>query len=123
MENSNWIDYKIEIRNRLKTFALNIINLSEEFPNTIRGNILNKQIARSGMSVYANYRAALRGRSKAEFFAKLSIAVEEADETEMWLDLIIDSKLFSNNRLSKLHNESIELIKILSVMRKKLNGK
>lgn len=46
--------------------------------------------------MYANYRAALRGRSKAEFFSKLSIAVEEADETEMWIDLLIESKILSN---------------------------
>ena len=73
--------------------------------------------------MYANYRAALRGRSKAEFFSKLSIVVEEADETEMWLDLIISSGLLANDFLKEMHNESLELLKILASMRNKAGGK
>ncbi len=71
--------------------------------------------------MYANYRAALRGRSKAEFFSKLSIAVEEADETEMWLDLLIASSILTTETVNLLHKESIELLKILSTMRRKLS--
>ncbi|MCD4791642.1 MAG: four helix bundle protein [Bacteroidales bacterium] len=88
MQMNNWLKYKIEIRERLKKFSLKILELSEMLPNTKRGNVINYQITKSGTSVYANYRAALRGRSKAEFFSKLSISIEESDETEMWLDLI-----------------------------------
>ncbi len=96
MKNDNWIQYKAEIRERLRQFALKIIDLSELLPKSTRGNVINYQVTKSGTSVYANYRAALRGRSKAEFFSKLSIAVEEADETEMWLDLIISSNLINS---------------------------
>lgn len=71
--------------------------------------------------MYANYRAALRSRSKAEFFSKLSIVVEEADETEMWLDLLITSGILTTETVNQLHQESIELLKILSTMRKKLS--
>lgn len=118
---NNWVKYKIEIRERLKLFALAIMELSDKFPNTIKGRAINNQVTRSGTSTYANYRAAMRGRSQAEFYSKLCIAIEEADETEMWLDLIISSQLISEKHLIKIYQESIEIIKILSSMRKKLN--
>ncbi len=121
MTNQNWLDYKIQLRDRLKIFALTILQLSERFPKTERGRILNSQLTRSGTSIYANYRAALRGRSKAEFFSKLSIVVEEADETEMWLALIIESGILSDDFVRKIHAESIELLKILASMRKRIS--
>lgn len=71
MTNQNWVEYKIQIRDRLKFFALKILQLSEMFPRSEWSRILNNQIARFGASVYANYRAALRGRSKAEFFFQI----------------------------------------------------
>ena len=70
--------------------------------------------------MYANYRAALRSRSKAEFFSKLTIVVEEADETEMWLDLIIASGIIVSDQVRSLHKESEQLLKILASMRKRL---
>ena len=122
MGKEEWLEYKIQIRDRLRVFALNILKLSEMFLSSQRGRIVNNQLTRSGTSVYANYRAALRGRSKREFFSKLSIVVEEADETEMWLDLIIESKMLINDFTIELYNESLELIKILASMRKRLGG-
>ena len=89
-------------------------------PASKRAGVINYQITKSGTSMYANYRAALRGRSKAEFFSKLSIAVEESDEAEMWLDLLISSKIFTGKFIEELHTESIEFIKILSSMRNKM---
>jgi len=121
MESNNWIKYKIEIRERLRKFALNILLLSERIPAGTSGKIINYQLTKSGTSVYANYRAALRGRSKAEFFSKISIAVEEADEAEMWLELLIASKLLNNELIEELHIESLEIVKILSSMRKKIS--
>lgn len=122
MGSNEWLEYKIQVRDRLRKFALNILKLSEMFPNSQRGRIVNNQLTRSGTSVYANYRAALRGRSKREFFSKLSIVVEEADETEMWLDLTIESKIMVNDLVIEMYNESLELIKILASMRKKLGN-
>jgi four helix bundle protein len=118
MDNSDWLDYKIQIRDRLRIFALKILELSEIFPTSQRGRVINNQLTRSGSSTYANYRAALRGRSKKEFFAKLSIAVEEADETEMWLDLCITSEIIKSEFVKEIHKESLELLKILASMRK-----
>ncbi len=118
--NNSWIEYKKQIRERLKNFALNILELSESLPKSERARILNRQVTRSGTSTYANYRAALRGRSKAEFFSKLSITVEEADETEMWLDLLICSGISETGLTKSLHTESLELVSILASMRKRL---
>lgn len=121
MENqSNWIKYKIEVRERLRSFALSILDLSENFPEVTRGKVVNYQLTKSGTSVYANYRAALRSRSKAEFFSKMTIVVEEADESEMWLDLIIASGIMNSEFVKSLHVESAELLKILVSMRNKL---
>lgn len=122
MENSDWLNYKIEIRERLRKFTLKILEISENFPRSQRGKIVNNQLTRSGSSMYANYRAALRGRSKAEFFSKLSIAVEEADETEMWLDLTVSSGIIKDQLTQEMHAESLELLKILASIRKRSNS-
>lgn len=121
MEHTNWLNYKIETRERLKSFSLNVLTLSEKIPDTTRGKVINYQITKSGTSMYANYRAALRGRSKAEFFSKLSISVEEADETEMWLELLIASNILNDEFTRELYNESLKLLKVLSNMRKNLS--
>ena len=121
MSNQGWIDYKIELRNKLRKFALKILELSELLPNTTKGKVVNYQITKSGTSVYANYRAALRGRSKAEFYSKLSISVEESDETEMWIELILESKILVTDFVKELHKESMEILKELSSMRKRLS--
>lgn len=121
MEKENWIKYKIEIMERIRLFALDILKLSEKILFTTGTKVINYQITKSGTSVYANYRAALRGRSKAEFFSKLSISVEEADETEMWLELLISSGIYIDEFAKKLHEESLEILKILSSLRKRLS--
>ncbi len=119
----NWVNYKIKIKERLKGFALNILKVSKMLPSSAGGNVIGYQLTKAGTSVYANYRAALRGRSKAEFYSKVSVAIEEADESEMWIDLLISSGLLNNDFIHDLHNESMQLLKILSSMRKKLQSK
>jgi len=121
MQKDEWIDFKIKLRDRLKAFAINILELSAEFPDNPRSRVLNYQLIKAGTSAYANYRAALRGRSKAEFFSKLSISVEEADEAEMWIDLIISTQMIDNVRIKELHGESQELVKMLSSLRKRMS--
>ena len=120
MSKEEWNKYKIEIRERLRNFSLKILELSEMLPNSTKGRVINYQVTKSGTSMYANYRAALRARSKKEFYSKLSISVEEADETEMWLDLITAGEVLSGDFISNLYDESLELVKILSKMRKNL---
>jgi four helix bundle protein len=83
-------------------------------PRTDEARVLGRQVLRSGTSVAANYRAACRARSKAEFAAKLGVAVEEADETIFWLELLIESKVIPEARMKPLLAEANELLAILS---------
>ena len=121
MSKEEWVKYKIEVRERLRKFSLKILELSQMLPNNTKSKVVNYQITKSGTSMYANYRAALRGRSKKEFYSKLCISVEEADETEMWLELIVAGKILTGQFVEKLHLESLELVKILSNMRKNMS--
>ena len=88
-----------EFKERTKKFALRVIKLTASLPSGLNAQIIGKQLVRSGTSVGANYRAALRARSPAEFRAKLNIVLEEADETEYWLELLSESKIFPRDRL------------------------
>lgn len=101
-----------ELKERTKQFALNIMNLVDKLPNTIAGRALGNQLIRSGTSVGANYRAACRGRSKAEFIAKIGTVAEEADESTFWLELIMDGGLLERNLVEDLYNEANELTAI-----------
>ncbi len=107
METNNWIEYKISNSERLRLFALQILDLSKMTSRSTGRNVINYQITKPGTSAYANYRSALRERSKAEFFSKLSISVEEADETEMWLDLLISSNTINFLQSARLQSSSI----------------
>lgn len=84
-----------EMKARTKSFALRVMKMVDHLPKTSKGQVLGHQILRSATSVAANYRAACRGRSDAEFAAKLGTTVEEADETGLWLELIVEGGLNS----------------------------
>ena len=99
---------------RTKNFALRVIKLVNALPNNTAGRTIGNQLIRSGTSVAANYRAACRGRSKAEFIAKLGTVEEEADESAFWMELIIESKLMDENLVKNLWQESVEIIKIMA---------
>ncbi len=101
-----------ELKDRTKQFALRVIKLVDALSNTISGRAIANQLVRSGTSVGANYRAACRGRSKAEFVAKLGIVIEEADECEYWLELIIDGELLPKSKVESLCQEAHELAAI-----------
>ncbi len=101
-----------ELKDRTKRFALRIMKLVEALPQTTSAIAIGRQIVRSGTSVGANYRAACRGRSKAEFIAKLGVVVEEADETCFWLELIIEGGLLPEAKIRPLLVEADELTAI-----------
>ena len=98
-----------ELKLRTKKFGLRIANLVNSLPFSIVGKVIANQLVRSGLSVGANYRAACRGRSKAEFTAKLGIVLEEVDECKYWLEIIVDLGIISKVKLSNLHKEADEL--------------
>ncbi|MBI2099676.1 four helix bundle protein [Candidatus Uhrbacteria bacterium] len=118
---------KNELKERTKRYALRVVTLVEALPATTTGKAVGNQLIRSGTSVGANYRAALRARSKAEFIAKLGTVIEEADESAFWLEIIIESKLLKKERVEPLLKETNELIAIFFTTRKSskqiLNGK
>jgi four helix bundle protein len=97
------IEFTAELLKRSKQFALRIIKLFQALPKSGESQIIGKQMLKSGTSLAANYRAACRARSKAEFFAKISIVVEETDETLFWLELLIEAKLVPEKKLTSLY--------------------
>jgi len=100
------------LKQRTKQFALRVIRMSEAMPRSIPGDVLNRQIVRSATSVAANYRSACRGKSRADFVAKMGIVEEEADETALWLELIAEAGLLPETKTAALHAEAGELTAI-----------
>jgi four helix bundle protein len=107
-----------ELRQRTKEFALRILKLITALPKSIEGRAIANQLVRSGTSIAANYRGACRARSKAEFIAKLGVVLEEADETQLWLELIVEGKLLSAARVRPLLDEANQLVAIFVSSRK-----
>ena len=103
-----------EMLDRTKKFALRVLKLVAALPNTIAGRAIAGQLVRSGTSVASNYRAACRGRSKAEFIAKLGIAEEEADESCFWMEVIIEDEMMPGSKVENLLQEGGELTRILA---------
>ena len=99
-----------EFKNRTKQIALRVIRLVESLPKTNSAQIIGKQLLRSATSVGANYRAACRGKSEADVLHKLSIVEEEADESLYWRELLVESNIFSEAKLSPLMGEMNEIV-------------
>jgi four helix bundle protein len=98
-----------QLRPRTHEFALRVIRLVDSLPQTRSAQHIGGQLLRCGTSVGANYRAACRARSPAEFRAKLGIVEEESDESRYWLEILGDSKLMKKERLFDLLNEADEI--------------
>jgi four helix bundle protein len=107
-----------ELRQRTKKFGLNIIKLVESLPSTQTGKVIGNQLLRSALSVGANYRAACRGRSKADFISKVGITIEETDESQYWLEMLGDAGLVPQDKLKPLAKEANELVAILTASSK-----
>jgi four helix bundle protein len=101
-----------EMKKRTKDFAKRVINLCRQLPETREGRLIGNQLFRSGTSVGANYRAACRGRSKAEFIAKLGVVLEEADESLYWLEILSETQIVKADLLEPLMEEASELVAI-----------
>ncbi len=106
-----------ELKRRTKLFALRILKLVAALPRTIAGKVIGGQLARAGTSVPANYRAACRARSKAEFISRLGVVEEEADESEFWLEMIVDTGLMKKLLVQPLITEAHELVAIMTSSR------
>jgi four helix bundle protein len=119
---SEKVDRTADLKARTKQFALRLMKLVDALPRTIQGRAIANQIIRSATSVAANYRAACRARSRAEFVAKIGVVEEEANETSFWLELITDSGLLTEARIRPLVTEAGELVAIMAASRKSAIG-
>lgn len=110
---------KAELQERTKNFALRVLRLTDRLPNTVGGRVLANKLARgSATSISANYRAARRARSRAEFSSKLGTVAEEADESLHWLELIRDGSFVPEKGIASLLAEADELTAIFTVGRR-----
>jgi four helix bundle protein len=109
----------VDLKPRTKKYALNVIRLYQILPKTREeARIIGRQFLRSGTSVAANYREASRARSRAEFISKIEICAQEADETQLWLELLGEGCSLDHELVSALWKESDELISIFVTMSK-----
>ena len=111
-----------EIRDRTKKFAIRIVWLFRALPKTTEAQIMGKQLLRCGTSVAANYRAACRARSTAEFVARIGIVAEEADESVLWLELLAETETLNIEKLRDIMREAKELTAIFSASQKTAKG-
>ena len=107
-------EFARELEERVKKFAVRIIQLSKRIPNTPEGKVLKTQITRSGTSIGANYREANRARSKADFRNKIRICESEASETQYWLEVIVDARLLLEDAVRVEYEECGELLALFS---------
>lgn len=98
-----------ELKARTKRFALKVIALVATLPKTTAGDVMGRQLLKSGTSVAANYRSACRSRSHQEFVARIGVVLEEADESELWLELLAESRVATGQELEILMDESRQL--------------
>ena len=108
-------------RARTKAASIRIIRLYQQLPHFGEAEVIGKQLLRSATAVAANYRAACRGRSGAEWYAKICICVEEADETQFWLELLGDAEILPKTKLANLEQEYLEIVSVLATARKSYN--
>jgi len=101
-----------ELRNRTRAFGLRIIRLTESLPRSRTADVIGRQVLRCGVSVGANYRAACRSRSSADFISKMGIVEEEVDEAQYWMELLIDAGLVKRKALRALLQEAEEILAI-----------
>jgi len=109
---------KTELKRRSQKFAVDIIKFTANLPSSRSLNVLCNQVLRSATSIGANYRAACKGKSTADFINKIVICEEEADECIYWLDLLIEAELVSQAKVAPLRKEADELTAIFTAIGK-----
>jgi len=110
----NRLNQAQELQDRTKKFAVRIIKAFARLPKKEPERVIGRQFLRSGTSLAANYRAACRARSAADFVSKISVVTEEADETLFWLELLVEAELVKLSLIESLMSECTELVKIFA---------
>lgn len=101
------------LKARTKSFALRIVKLVESLPKSCTSDVIGRQLMRSGKSVVANYRSSCRACSNADFISKMGIVEEEADESLLWLELLVESGVLKEKSVAPLMKEADELVAII----------
>ena len=114
---------RLDLRERTKRFALRIVRMFGALPKSTEALVLGKQVLRSGTSIGANYREAYRSRSDAEFLAKIGDCLKELDETDYWLDLLVEADIVPAERLADLQDECNQLVAIMTTISKKVKAR
>lgn len=109
---------KEQLKKRAKVFAHNCVKITQSLPNTYLSNHIKGQLIRCSTSVAANYRATCVAQSKPSFIAKISIVIEEVDESNFWLEFALDENLIQKDKIESLLKESSELTAIFMASRK-----
>ena len=105
-------------KEKTKRLTIETLRILKSLDQTTEVRIITQQLIKSSASVAANYRATCRARSKAEFFSKISIVVEEADETLFWLEILEESGMVPKSQVKDLKRETIEILSVVSRARK-----
>ena len=106
-----------DLRGRTRRFAVTVVRFCRTLPRNEESRVIARQLLRSGTSVGANYRAACRPRSDADFIAKLGVVIEEADETAFWLELLVEARIVESASAKRLYEEVDQLIRIFVASR------
>ncbi len=101
------------IQDKSKNFAIRIINLYQYLVNDKKEYVLSKQLLRSGTSIGANIKEAIRGQSKPDFYTKMSIALKEASECEYWIELLYETQYITEKQFNSINTDMTELLKLL----------
>ncbi len=107
-----------DLQSRTKQFGVRTIRLVDSLPKSKSAGVIGKQLLRSATAIGANYRSACRGRSRADFVSKLGIALEEADETLYWMEMLVESGLISKKQIADLIDEANQIVSILAASSK-----
>lgn len=114
-------EFANRMRQRTKRFALASIGMVSNLPSNTLNWVIKDQLIRSACSVGSNYRAACRARSKAEFYSKISITIEECDESIYWLEILRETDYADQAKLEVIIKEALEILSILATARKTLS--
>ena len=95
---------------RTKKLAVAIIKLADKLPRSLAGDVINRQVIRSGTSIGANYRAACRAKSTADMINKMKIVEEESDETQYWLEILVEAGLVPQDQIADVYKETGEIL-------------
>jgi four helix bundle protein len=120
--NDSKTDFVESFKRRTKQFVIDNIRLYRTLPKTEEARIVGRQLLRSSSSVGSNYRAACRARSEAEFYAKISIVVEEADESLFWMEILTEAEITQSAQVSQLMIEAQEILKVMAKARKTVSN-